>query len=108
MPQLEQLQFFFSQAFWLALMFFFIYAFVSCFFIPRIGSIVEMRHEKIKTDLSLAEKLAKEQGEITSKIESILEKARSKSSEVKLAATKNAENFTNESINRACKKDISG
>lgn len=91
MPQLEQLQFFISQAFWLVLVFTAIYLFTAYWFIPRVGGIVESRRNKIESDTKLAEELKSEIASIENKVNKMLEEARAKGSEIKLSAIKNSD-----------------
>ena len=77
MPQLE-LHFFATQIFWLALVFTFIYIFMSWYFIPRIAKIVKSRQDKVEHNLSTAEFLISEQNGIRTQIHKLLEEARAK------------------------------
>jgi F-type H+-transporting ATPase subunit b len=97
MPQLE-LHFFATQIFWLALVFTFIYIFMSWYFIPRIAKIVKSRQDKVEHNLSTAEFLISEQNGIRTQIHKLLEEARAKASEVKHAAFKTSEADLNKFI----------
>jgi F-type H+-transporting ATPase subunit b len=97
MPQLNP-EFYIAQIFWLALVFSAIYCFVTFYFIPRIGTVVDKRESTVKKHLSDAQKVLEKQKELKSKMEAILEKARDQSSEIKRITAKDTEIELNQSI----------
>lgn len=90
MPHLET-QYLFSQLFWLAIVFTLIYAFVSLYFFPRVGRIVEGRKAKVKSDLIKADELVKEQAILKSEMDALLAKVREEGAAVKKKALAEAE-----------------
>lgn len=104
MPQLNP-EFYISQLFWLAIIFTAIYSFVSIYFIPRIGTVVDKRENSVKKHLSDAQKILEKQKELKSKIEGILEQARVKGSEIKKITAKDTEIELNQNIARV-EKDM--
>ncbi len=67
MPQLNP-EFFISQLFWLAVSFTFLFVFLWRISLPRIGSVLEKRHNKISEDLTKAEELQEKAQEIEKSI----------------------------------------
>lgn len=59
MPQLDP-TFFPSQLFWLAITFGLLYLFLWRFALPRVGSVLQQRRERIASDLEKAERMKKE------------------------------------------------
>lgn len=90
LPQLNT-EFFATQIFWLFITFTILYIFVSRYFIPRIGTLVDRREASVKKFLHDAQKIFEKQKELKEKISEILEKARDKSSEIKKIASKDTE-----------------
>tara|TARA_B100001996_G_C18482340_1_gene524294 strand:+ start:96 stop:587 length:492 start_codon:yes stop_codon:yes gene_type:complete len=81
MPQLNP-EFFISQLFWLVVTFSFLLVFLWRISLPRIGSVLEKREEKINNDLTTAKELQLEAEKIQDKIENQLKKARSDAAEM--------------------------
>jgi F-type H+-transporting ATPase subunit b len=97
MPQLDA-TFYVTQLFWLAIVFIAIYSFMSFFFVPRIGKIVEARESKVKTDIEAAEKMLTEQRLLKKEIEKLLDEARTIGGDIKKKAAKESENELNQMI----------
>jgi F-type H+-transporting ATPase subunit b len=100
MPQLEQVNLFISQVFWLALVFIFIYIFLARFFIPRISSVVGERESQVKSDVLRAEELLTQHKVIKSEIEKILAEARTEGAELRLMAQEKAEDFLQDRVHK--------
>lgn len=97
MPQLDPSSFL-SQIFWLALVFGLLYIFMSKFFVPRIGEVVNSRRDTVKSNLEQAEKMLENQKHIKDEISEMLEEARKSGANIKNAALKKAEISINEAI----------
>lgn len=90
MPQLNP-EYFASQVFWLFIAFFAIYLFVSKFFIPRIGSVVDLRASSIETDVAFAEAKVAECKSIELNASKMLSEARARAFSIIEAASNAAE-----------------
>lgn len=97
MPQLDA-TFYATQLFWLAVVFIAIYLFMSFFFVPRIGKIVEAREDKVKSDIEAAEKMLAEQRLLKKEIEKILDEARTVGGDIKKKAAKESETELNQML----------
>ena len=75
MPQLNP-EFFVSQIFWLVLTFSFLLLFLWKVSLPRIGSVLEKRENKINNDIETAKQLQIEAEEIQKQIEQKLHDAK--------------------------------
>ncbi len=100
MPQLEQVNLFISQIFWLALVFAFIYIFLSRFFMPRISKVVGERETQVKNDIMRADELLAQHKVIKSEIEKILAEARAEGAELRLMAQEKAEDFLQDRVHK--------
>lgn len=99
MPQLNPATFI-SQIFWLFLVFTFMYLFVSRFFVPRIGKVVEGRKESIHQNINRADRLLQEQKQITSDINHLIDDAKKVGSELKAKTTKETEIFFDTEVSK--------
>ncbi len=90
MPQLNP-EFFASQIFWLLIVFGLIYLLVAKYFLPRVGSVVELRSSKIEEDIILSEKMIAEYKALEIKSAKTLEKARHDSFAIIESASKKAQ-----------------
>ncbi|MGH1455350.1 MAG: hypothetical protein ACRBDI_01080 [Alphaproteobacteria bacterium] len=81
LPQLDP-TFYASQTFWLVTIFVFMYIIFSAKSLPTISSAIENRAERIKNDLSSAERVKKEVETVQSSYEESLKEAREKSSKL--------------------------
>lgn len=106
MPQLEQIHFFVSQIFWLALAFILIYTFLANFFIPRISKVVGEREVQVKNDIIIAEELLSQHRSIKSEIEKILTDARAEGAALRHAAQEKAEDYLQQQVHKF-EKDLS-
>ena len=78
MPQIEQLpDIFFSQLFWLLLVFGIIYFFIGRGMVPKIQSVVESREKKIADDLAAAQRAREEAEAVEEKYRERMDAARS-------------------------------
>ncbi len=114
LPQLDP-TFFASQTFWLIVIFLFMYIIFSAKSLPTISNAIENRAERIKNDLSSAERVKKEVETVQASYEESLKEAREKSSrmfseieeEIKSASEKHAKDFaqkTTDKVNELEKK----
>ena len=77
MPQIEQLpDIFFSQLFWLLLVFGVIYFFIGRGMVPKIQSVVESREKKIADDLAAAQRAREEAETVEEKYRERMDAAR--------------------------------
>ncbi len=97
MPQLNP-EFFITQIFWLAIIFTMVFLFVTKYFIPRIGTVVDKRESSVKKRLSDAQKIFEKQKELKEKIEDILEQAREKGGNIRRTVGKDTELELNQNI----------
>jgi len=81
MPQLEQIDTFISQLFWLLVTFVPLYLILWKIALPRISATLESRQQRIDNDLSRADDLAEQAEEVLSAYEARLAEARSKAQE---------------------------
>lgn len=81
LPQLDP-TYFASQAFWLAVVFLFMYLVFSAKSLPAISGTIEDRSERIKNDLESAERIKKEVEDVQTAYEESLENARSESAQL--------------------------
>ena len=82
MPQFEQVEFFLSQLFWLAVIFTGLYFVMARVALPRVAEVLEERSERLAEDLERAEKLRQEAEEVVAGYEAALSKARSEAAGV--------------------------
>lgn len=90
MPQLNP-EFFASQVFWLFIVFCLIYVLIAKYFLPRVGSVVELRSSKIEEDIDASEAIIEEYKAIELKAAKLLENAKHDSFAIVDSATKKAE-----------------
>ncbi len=76
MPQFNP-EWFASQVFWLVVIFAILYFLMARIALPRIGSVLEERQEKIENDLAKAEQLRTEAEQVMEEYEKALAEARS-------------------------------
>jgi F-type H+-transporting ATPase subunit b len=88
MPQLDQINTFSSQIFWLFFSFAIIYFMVGKMFGPKIGEIIVNRANIISSNVALAEKLKNEAAEIQSEYTKLISGVKAQSGEIKNAAAK--------------------
>ena len=81
MPQLEQIDTFISQLFWLVVTFVPLYLILWRVALPRISATLEDRQQRIDSDLSRANELAEQAEEVMSAYEGQLAKARGNAQE---------------------------
>ncbi len=81
MPQLNP-EFFASQLFWLVISFVFLFIFLWRISLPRIGTVLEKRENKINNDIKVAKQLQAEAEEIQLKIDKELLQARSEAEQL--------------------------
>ena len=81
MPQLNP-EFFASQLFWLVISFVFLFIFLWRISLPRIGTVLEKRENKINNDIKVAKQLQAEAEEIQLKIDKELLQARSEADQL--------------------------
>jgi F-type H+-transporting ATPase subunit b len=77
MPQLNPLDWA-PQLIWLAITFSILYLLMKCVALPRIGSVIEMRRQRIAGDLETAERLRRETQEAIAAYEQALAEAKAK------------------------------
>tara|TARA_B110000438_G_scaffold253592_1_gene259306 strand:- start:388 stop:882 length:495 start_codon:yes stop_codon:yes gene_type:complete len=81
MPQLNP-EFFISQLFWLVISFTFLFVFLWRISLPRIGSVLEKRANKISEDIKIAKQYQAEAEEIQTIIDKQLSKAKIETSDL--------------------------
>ena len=81
MPQLNP-EFFISQIFWLVISFTFLFIFLWRISLPRIGSVLEKRAQKINENIKVAKQYQAEAEEIQAKIDNQLKQAKIETSEL--------------------------
>lgn len=96
MPQLEQIDTFASQIFWLFVAFGIIYFMLSKIFLPEVSEVINKRADIISSDIILAEKLKDEAAFIQKEYNKLIVQAKSDSSEITSKALKEAANTTSE------------
>lgn len=69
MPQLEQIDTFVSQIFWLVVTFVALYFFLRAVALPKITQVLEQRQSRISSDLEKAELLKQEAGQVLEEYE---------------------------------------
>ncbi|MDJ0893646.1 MAG: F0F1 ATP synthase subunit B' [Alphaproteobacteria bacterium] len=82
MPQLEQIDTYVSQLFWLAITFAALYIFLRKVVLPGIGEILEERQERIRSDLDKAAQLKENAEEVREAYEASLSEGRSQAQRV--------------------------
>lgn len=90
MPQLNP-EFFASQIFWLLIVFALIYVLIAKYFLPRVGSVVELRSSQIEEDIATSEKIIEDYKAVELNASKILENAKHESFSIVDKATKKAE-----------------
>lgn len=105
MPQLNS-EFFFSQIFWLFIAFALVYFFVSQYFFPRIGSVVELRNQKIEDDLVFSESVVTEYHGMRKEAAAILSAAKADAFSIVDRASKDAERLVGVEV-AAIERDVS-
>lgn len=90
MPQLNP-EFFASQIFWLLIVFALIYVLIAKYFLPRVGSVVELRSSQINEDIASSERIIEDYKAVELSASKILEKAKHESFAIVDKATKKAE-----------------
>ena len=103
MPQLNP-EFFVSQLFWLVITFSFLFFFLWKISLPRIGSVIEKRENKINNDLEIAKQLQTEAEDIQKQIEQELKSTREKTTDLIRSSTVNFQNNTSEELAQLEKK----
>ena len=94
MPQFEQVEFFLSQLFWLAVIFTGLYFVMARVALPRVAEVLEERSERLADDLERAEKLRQEAEEVVAGYEAALAKARSEAAGVLSETGKDIQTLT--------------
>ena len=108
MPQLNP-EFFVSQLFWLVVTFSFLLLFLWKVSLPRIGSVLEKRENKINNDIETAKQLQIEAEKMQNQIEKQLLDAQEEASDLIKNSTKNLQNNASKEIlklNRKLNKKI--
>ena len=100
MPQLNP-EFFISQLFWLIIVFSLIYLFISKYFIPKIGQIVDLRERTVNENIQISEQMIKNSDIVKIEIAHIIQKAKIDGSKLIENATKSAESILAEGAKNA-------
>ena len=100
MPQLNP-EFFISQLFWLIIVFSLIYLFISKYFIPKIGQIVDLRERTVNENIQISEQMIKNSDIVKIEIAHIIQKAKIDGSKLIENATKSAESILAEGVKNA-------
>ena len=99
MPQLNP-EFFISQIFWLVITFSFLFIFLWRITLPRIGSVLEKRANKISEDIRTAKQYQAEAEEIQNKIDTQLRKAKLENSELIKEQNTNLQNHITKELDK--------
>lgn len=99
MPQLNP-EFFVSQIFWLAIAFFFVYAFVAKYFAPIMAKSIYGREEQINSDISSAKDILEACKYDKDSIALTIEKAKDQAFKETSEAARKAELFLKEEIGK--------
>ena len=99
MPQLDP-EFFVSQLFWLVVTFSFLLLFLSKVSLPRIGSVLEKRENKINNDIKTAKQLQIEAEKIQDQIEQKLHDAKEQNISLIKKLTVNLQNKASEELSK--------
>ena len=103
MPQLNP-EFYISQLFWLVITFAFLFIFLWRISLPRIGSAMEKRANKIHDDIKVAKKHQAEAEEIQKKIDNQLKQAKSEASDLIKNANLDFQERSNKELEKIDKK----
>ena len=90
LPQLNP-ESFISQAFWLIVIFFVLYVVMAKIALPRIGTVIDARRQKISDDLATATAAKDQAASVIAAYEAELSKARAKAQNAIQAATERAQ-----------------
>ena len=99
MPQLNP-EFFISQLFWLVISFTFLFIFLWRISLPRIGSVLERRANKINEDVKEARNFQEEAEEIQIKIDNQLRETKLETADLIKLANKNFQKHGDEELNK--------
>ncbi len=98
MPQLEQINTFAAQIFWLFVCFGIVYFFVSKFAAPKLGGIIELRENTIASDVNAAESFKNDAVSINSEFEKKSAASRAEAMSIISAASKSANSLYDKGI----------
>lgn len=90
MPQLEQIDSFIGQIFWLFIAFGILYFFLAKYAVPRLSATEAMRDSNISGNINLAEQLKNHAKEMTEQFEKMSNSSKSESFKIISEANKNA------------------
>jgi F-type H+-transporting ATPase subunit b len=90
MPQLEQIDSFIGQIFWLLTSLAILYFFLAKYAVPRLSSTEELRNSNITNNINLAETLKNQSKEMAEEFEKKLNSSKSESFKIVSEANKNA------------------
>ena len=99
MPQLNP-EFFISQLFWLFVSFTFLFIFLWRISLPRIGTVIEKRANKIKEDLKVAKQYQAEAEEIQIIIDNQLLEAKLKTSDLIKLSNQELQDFSSKELEK--------
>ena len=99
MPQLDP-EFFVSQLFWLVVTFSFLFLFLWKVSLPRIGSVLEKRENKINNDIETAKKLQIEAEKIQDQIDQKLHDSKEQNISLIKNSTVNLQNKASEELSK--------
>lgn len=99
MPQLNP-EFFISQLFWLVISFTFLFIFLWRISLPRIGSVLERRANKINENVKEARNFQEEAEEIQIKIDNQLRETKLETADLIKLANKNFQKHGDEELNK--------
>jgi len=102
-PQLDP-EFFVSQLFWLVVTFSFLFLFLWKVSLPRIGSVLEKRENKINNDIKTAKQLQIEAEKIQDQIEQKLHDSKEQNISLIKNSTVNLQNKASEELSRLDKE----
>ena len=103
MPQLDP-EFFVSQLFWLVVTFSFLLLFLWKVSLPRIGSVLDKRENKINNDIEMAKQLQIESEKIQDQIEQKLHDTKEQNISLIKNSTVNLQNKASEELSRLDKE----
>tara|TARA_Y100000590_G_C15374062_1_gene883708 strand:- start:197 stop:691 length:495 start_codon:yes stop_codon:yes gene_type:complete len=99
MPQLNS-EFFISQLFWLILTFVFLFIFLWKISLPRIGSVLKKRENRINDDIKTAKQLQTEAEKIQLDIDNKLQEAKSQNDEILKKSSQEFQDYSLKELER--------
>jgi F-type H+-transporting ATPase subunit b len=100
-PQLEQIDTFFAQIFWLFVCFGVVFLFISKFAAPKLGGVIELRENTISSDINSAESFKNSAVQVNSEFEKRSAESKAEAFNLISTAAKNANALYDKGISHA-------